>query len=70
MTRKEIEQSGEYKLHHSSKRLGYVSRKIEDDDAIATPYSGKYGVGYVVDLPRWDTTRYVTREYWIGGYNA
>lgn len=49
-------------LHHTAAHRGYVSRKSE---GVANEYSGKFGTGYTIDRPRWDTTNYVDREYWI-----
>lgn len=52
-----------YVYHHSATRRGYVSRKVLDPEA--EPYSGRFGRGYVVRLPRWDTTQYVTVDYYV-----
>ncbi len=49
--------------HHSATRRGYVSRKVLEPEA--EPYSGRFGRGYIVRLPRWDTTQYVTVDYFI-----
>ena len=65
MTRKELENSKKYKLHTTGSCRGYISRKINFDELSATPYDGKYGKGYTVHTPRWDTTQYVNVEYWI-----
>ena len=54
--------SSVYKLHHRATRRGYISRrkppKVEE-------YSGKYGTGYIARLPRYDSSRYHTVEYYI-----
>lgn len=60
MTINEIE--SRFKLHHTASRRGYVSRKI---DGIVEPYKGKFGEGYVIIRPRFDTTRFVTVEYYV-----
>lgn len=61
MTVKEIMQQG-YKLHHIASQRGYLSRK---GDPKVEEYSGRFGSGYKVTKPRWDTTQYVTVEYYI-----
>ena len=47
----------------SATRMGYVSRKNPDGEWQA--YVGRYGVGWINILPRWDTTSYVTVVYYI-----
>lgn len=49
-------------LHHIAAKAGYVSRKLE---CIREQYHGRFGDGYVLLRPRWDTKRYVWCEYWI-----
>lgn len=51
------------KLHHVASRQGYTSRK--DGTSKVEAYVGKFGVGYIVTRPRYDTTTYETIEYWI-----
>ena len=53
----------EYKYHHDASARGYVSRKGIDREA--EEYHGKYGDGYIVRRPRWDTTQYHTVTYYI-----
>lgn len=62
MTVNEIRNSTEYKYHHTGSCRGYVSRKTDGE---VKPYSGRFGEGYVVIAPRWDTTQYVSVEYYI-----
>ena len=62
MTIKELENSKEYYLHHTATRRGYESRKT---DGIIKEYSGRFGNGYIIVRPRFDTTQYVTYEYYI-----
>lgn len=52
----------EYRYHHTASARGYISRRAEP-----TPesYTGKYGHGYIVRRPRWDTTRYHYVTYYI-----
>lgn len=52
----------ECKFHHRAVRRGYVSRK---GDAVLKPYKGRFGAGYIMITPRWDTTQYVTYSYYI-----
>lgn len=56
-----------YDLHHTSTGGGYVSRRATEADCIAAaqPYNGRFGSGYLVKLPRFDTTRYCTFCYYI-----
>lgn len=51
-----------YTFHHTSTMGGYVSRKTRGS---ILPYSGKFGVGYKVLTPRWDTTNYCYVSYYI-----
>lgn len=62
MTVKELVNHPDYRFYHSAMKQGYVSRKSE---GIVEPYKGRYGEGYVLLSPRWDTTRYCTISYYI-----
>lgn len=62
MTIKDLTQNPSYYLHHAASRRGYESRK---GSGHIEPYSGKFGTGYLLVLPRYDTTRYVRVEYYI-----
>lgn len=53
----------EYKFHHSATARGYVSRK--GIDRPAEEYHGRFGDGYIVRRPRFDTTQYHTVDYYI-----
>ncbi len=64
MTYKEIDKS-RYYCHHKASRRGYVSRKLDEEKCPAVPYNGKFGKGFVVCFPRWDTTKYCTIAYMI-----
>ena len=50
------------RLHHTASRRGYVSRRTEGK---VEQYEGRFGKGYIIVLPRWDTTQYVTLKYYI-----
>lgn len=49
------------KLHHTASRRGYESRKTEGH---VEEYKGRFGTGYIVVTPRFDTTQYVNIEYY------
>ena len=51
-----------YELHHTAAKKGYISRK---SDGIVKEYSGRFGTGYTVERPRWDTTKYIYIDYYI-----
>jgi uncharacterized lipoprotein len=54
--------NGELKQLHTASKRGYVSRKT---DGIVTEYSGKFGEGYTIAAPRFDTTQYVNVTYYV-----
>lgn len=54
-----------YYLHRTSYARGYVSRKANYDDLPVHPYKGRFGTGYTVDLPSYESTRYCRRQYYI-----
>lgn len=54
-----------YYLHHTSYYKGYVSRKADYYSLPVIPYKGRFGVGYIVDLPSYESTRYCRRQYYI-----
>lgn len=54
-----------YYLHHTSYAKGYVSRKADYEHLPVTPYKGRFGTGYTVDLPSYESTRYCRRQYYI-----
>ena len=56
---------GKIAAHHSALFRGYVSRKMDIDDIRAYPYSGRFGVGYTVDFPNYNSTHYSYRSYFI-----
>lgn len=49
-------------LHHKSAKAGYISRKLQ---YVREEYHGRFGDGYILLRPRYDTQRYVTCEYWV-----
>lgn len=48
--------------HHTSTARGYVSRKVACE---IVPYNGKFGRGYAVYTPRWDSSRYCNVAYYV-----
>lgn len=62
MTPIEIMTNKNYYLHHVGSRRGYVSRKT---DGFVEEYDGRFGRGYRVIRPRYDTTNYVAVWYYI-----
>jgi hypothetical protein len=60
---KRLVHAGAMKLHHTAKRPGYMSRK--KPQGVIVKYKGGYGEGFIRMMPRWDTNRYVTYEYYI-----
>lgn len=51
-----------YRFHHECLAPGYVSRKSEGR---VWAYVGRFGVGYVIDLPNPKSTRFLIRQYYI-----
>lgn len=49
--------------HHTALFRGYVSRK--NAGGIVEKYSGKFGKGYKVLRPNWNSTRYSKVDYFI-----
>lgn len=54
-----------YYLHHTSYAKGYVSRKADYDSLPVFPYQGRFGTGYTVDLPSYESTQYCRRQYYV-----
>ena len=54
--------AGKLKHHHNALFQGYVSRKT---DGIVQKYSGKFGKGYKVLRPNWNSTRYSEVSYYV-----
>jgi hypothetical protein len=58
----DLRASGAVYLSHTAKRQGYVSRKSEGQ---VLEYRGKFGHGFILDTPRFDSTRFHNRSYFI-----
>lgn len=54
-------ENGQIKEHHTASRRGYISRKSEGR---VEAYNGKFGEGFILVSPRWDTTQYVYITYY------
>ena len=54
-----------YYLHHTSYARGYVSRKADYDELPVHRYKGRFGTGYTVDLPSYESSQYCRRQYYI-----
>lgn len=54
-----------YYLHHTAYYKGYVSRTADYDDLPVHPYKGRFGIGYTVDLPSYQSTQYCRRQYYV-----
>jgi len=64
-TYSEIKKNPKYKLHHPSWGKGYVSRKLTEAEFPVEPYKGRFGKGYKVKKPNWNSTTYCIIEYWV-----
>lgn len=62
ITAQEIERSPNYYFHHRANAKGYVSRV---HGGWCEVYQGRFGEGYVITRPRFDTTNFYYIEYWI-----
>ena len=61
MTVNEIIRAG-YSEHHTAWARRYVSRK---GDGEVESYSGRFGTGYKVYTPSWDSTTYCRVTYYV-----
>lgn len=62
MTIQELTNNPNYFIHHTASRRGYISRKSEGR---VEKYSGRFGKGYILETPRFDTTQYTYTTYYI-----
>lgn len=51
-----------YREHHTATERGYISRKI---DHVTTEYNGRFGSGYKVHYPRFDTNNFHYVTYYV-----
>lgn len=57
----ELDNEG-YEFHHSALKRGYMSRKIT---GVLSLYDGRFGKGYIIEMPRRDNNNYHTIMYFI-----
>ncbi len=62
MTEKNLINKG-YHLHHTALSRGYISRKLKD--GIVEEYDGRFGKGYTVSKPNFESTRYYFVSYYV-----
>ncbi len=55
-------ESGEVRQGHKVMWRGYVSRK---SDGAVLDYKGKFGEGFILLTPNWDSSRYCFATYYI-----
>lgn len=60
-----LRKDSRYYMHHTSYYKGYVSRTADYDALPVHPYKGRFGIGYTVDLPSYESTRYCRRQYYV-----
>lgn len=53
------------KYHHFATARGYISRVKFANKPKIEAYKGRFGVGFKLITPRYDTSRYVTVNYYI-----
>ena len=51
-----------YIYSHTAAARGYFSRKCEFEEV---KYNGRYGSGVYLKIPRWDTTRFFYKMYFL-----
>lgn len=54
--------------HHSSQAQGYLKRNCKDreqEEVMITEYSGKFGEGYILYTPSYQSKRFVYKFYFI-----
>lgn len=54
-----------YTEHHTSRARGYESRK--KPEGRIEEYNGKFGKGYKLYKPAWDSTKYCYVTYYVKG---
>ena len=54
--------SGKLRISHTSRSRGYVSRKSQGH---VNPYKGKFGSGYSLLTPAFDSSQYCFVTYYI-----
>ena len=62
MTVEEVRANKDLQYSHTASRKGYESRL---GNGHVEKYNGRYGKGYIIVTPRWDTKNYVNVEYYL-----
>lgn len=62
MTEKNLINKG-YHLHHTALSRGYISRKLKN--GIVEAYNGRFGEGFAVLKPNYESTRYHFISYYV-----
>lgn len=60
-----LETDGVLYEHHECTCKGYISRKLSLEQLPVYPYKGKFGNGFKVLLPNWESTNYSRVKYFI-----
>lgn len=60
-----LESSGVLYEHHESTCRGYISRKLTLNEIPVYPYTGRFGKGFKVLLPNWESASYSRVKYFI-----
>ena len=60
-----LESNGVLYEHHEATWRGYLSRKLSPEELPVYPYTGKFGKGFKVLLPNWESTNYSRVKYFI-----
>lgn len=60
-----LENNGVLYEHHEATWRGYLSRKLSPEELPVYPYMGKFGRGFKVLLPNWESTNYSRVKYFI-----
>lgn len=60
-----LENNGVLYEHHESTCRGYISRKLALNELPVYPYTGRFGKGFRVLLPNWESTNYIRVKYFI-----
>ena len=63
MTASELVNHSDFEPHHTAWSEGYISRYLEE--GLVRVYSGRFGDGYILSKPSWESTRFHRRTYYV-----